>query len=95
MRIYVYPNIPYDILIKNEKNVSSCCEIEDFVEAHLFKLRGIWREILRSRILRVLCNSSRMLLLIEGKNLTAAYFEPFSGFNARNIRLVYVIKLEA
>ena len=46
------------------KNVSF--EIEDFVETHLCKLRGI----LRSRVLRVLCiTSSRMLVLIEGDKI--------------------------
>ena len=38
--------------IHNYKTKNASCEIEDFIETHLCKLRGI----LRSRILPVLCD---------------------------------------
>ena len=40
-------------------------EIEDFVETHLCKLRGI----LRSRVLRVSCDLIKLLVFIEGDKL--------------------------
>ena len=52
---------------KIQKEVS--CEIEHFVETHLFKLC----EILQSRVLRVShVTSSNMLVLVEGKIIMSA-----------------------